>query len=357
MRAGRSKRAIVIALAISLGLTACDPPMPASLLVAQAELQVQCEEGNASLSSPEAISDLAFGWADALTYGCDNMTLSLDSEVTESTSLVISESSLLPEACEPFATVPFAVDAAVLVINIPDVFEVYLSPDQIIGIFDGSIGMWSDPALALNNEGVVFPDVPIILPTEASASAKVALSDWIGRLAGQELDLSQIADASPSTSEISLASPELEGSISIASYSSALYVGYPMAYIVAEPGNLESTIFADSSTILAAASQVVSTSDGDTVGFSLDPEVEPVPEEGSFEAAVPYQAIYAVNLTLCGEDNLLTRTAARFLLRQDSQGIIASGTMLPLPEKTRIESILVVAKGLPLPSPVSTESN
>jgi ABC-type phosphate transport system substrate-binding protein len=349
MASRKTLRVATLALGITLGLTACDPPMPASLLVAQAELEVQCEEGNASLSVPEAISDLGFTWSDSLSYGCENMTISLDDPATSDTALIISEASLLPETCKPFAQIPVAVDAAVLVVNIPDVYEIYLSPEQILGIFDGSISSWSDPALAINNEGYVFPELPIILPTEATASAKASLSDWINRLSGKKLDLSSIADLT-GTSEIFLAAPEQEGSVSIASYSSALYSGSPMAYVVTESGNIESTIIPDSSTIGSAASQVVSVSDGEKVSFVLDPSIEPVPDEGSFEAAVPYQAIYAVNLALCGEDNLLTRTAARFILRQDSQGIIASGTMYPLPEKTRIESILIAAKGLAIPN-------
>jgi hypothetical protein len=51
----------------------------------------------------------------------------------------------------------------------------------------------------------------------------------------------------------------------------------------------------------------------------------------------------------------LVRTAARYLLRQDSQGVIASATMLPLPETARIAAIQLVAVGLPVPTPVATE--
>jgi hypothetical protein len=62
-----------------------------------------------------------------------------------------------------------------------------------------------------------------------------------------------------------------------------------------------------------------------------------------------------VSLALCGSDNTLIRTAARFLLRQDSQGVIASATMLPLPEAARIEAIQIVVVGLPVPAPTATE--
>jgi hypothetical protein len=87
----------------------------------------------------------------------------------------------------------------------------------------------------------------------------------------------------------------------------------------------------------------------------LDPAIEPTPEQGTFEALAPYQAVYPVSLALCGSDNTLIRTAARFLLRQDSQGVIASATMLPLPEAARIEAIQIVVVGLPVPAPAATE--
>jgi hypothetical protein len=46
---------------------------------------------------------------------------------------------------------------------------------------------------------------------------------------------------------------------------------------------------------------------------------------------------------------------ARYLLRQDSQGVIAAATMMPLPEAIRIEAIQIVIVGLPVPTPAATE--
>ena len=54
----------------------------------------------------------------------------------------------------PFLKVPFALDAAVLVVNIPDVFEIYLSAPTIQGIFLGAITNWNDPLVLADNEGL-----------------------------------------------------------------------------------------------------------------------------------------------------------------------------------------------------------
>ena len=282
------------------------------------------------------------------------MTITTTDEFSIDSNLVIGESSLIAARCEAFEQVPIALDAAVLVVNIPDIFEVFLDPTQIVGIFNGTITSWADPALVLNNEGYTFPDIPIVLPAQATVSAKNALSEWIGRLAGEPLVLDAIADASGVT-ESELAMPMEEGAIGIASFSAATYMGSAIVALLTTPGDYESLIFADNGSISSAGTQLVATTGANGLELVLDPAIEPTPEQGTFEALAPYQAIYPVSLALCGADTTLIRTAARYLLRQDSQGTIASATMLPLPETARIAAIQLVAVGLPVPTPAATE--
>ncbi|CAB4895923.1 unannotated protein [freshwater metagenome] len=354
MRTRRTALAIAIAIALSLTLTACDPPMPESLRLAQAEKEVQCETGDVLLSLPEAITDVGYNWSDSLTLGCTDMTITTADEFSTDANLMIGESSLIAARCDAFEKVPIAIDAAVLVVNIPDIFEVFLDATQIVGIFNGTITSWADPALAVNNEGYVFPDLPIILPAQATVSAKEALSEWIGRLAGEPLVLDSIPDAEGVT-DIELSMPMEEGAIGIASFSAATYMGSAIVAILTTPGDYESLIYADNGSISSAGTQLVATTGENGLDLVLDPAIEPTPEQGTFEALAPYQAIYPVSLALCGQDNTLVRTAARYLLRQDSQGVIASATMLPLPEASRIEAIKLVVVGLPVPTPTATE--
>jgi hypothetical protein len=354
MLTARVIKSAVLAGVFSLTLTACDPPIPQELLVAQAELQIQCEEGDTTINLPEAISDLGLSWSDAMAFGCESMTLTPLEEDAVEAGLLISEQSLIASRCTPFATVPVAIDAAVLVTNVPGYFEIYLDPSQIIGIFNGTISNWSDPALLVNNEEYPLPDLPIVLPTEATASSKQALSDWISRLAGEPLDLLAIADATD-FSESAFSMPIEEGAISIASVSAATFAGSSIVAIIAEPGNLESMIRPDYEAILSAKTQLVSSLEGTELTVSLDPTIEPIAEEGLTEVVAPYQAVYPVKMALCGEDTTLKRTAARFLLRQDSQGVIATSALMPLPESVRIEAIQIVVVGLPVPTPAATE--
>jgi phosphate transport system substrate-binding protein len=350
----RFVKSAAAALLVSLSLTACDPPIPASILAVQSELEVQCEEGEVSAVFPESMTDLSLNWSDSLLFACETMPLTaLDNTVSDS-DLVISESSLIAGRCTPFATVPVAIDAAVLVVNIPDFFEVFLSAQQIVDIFSGTITNWSDPALAALNGDFPLPDLPIILPTEATVSAKAALSEWIGRVAGTPLDLSGVADTTE-FNEISLAAPAEPGSIGIASYGAASYLASAMVAVVLDPNDPASYVRAEYTSLLAATTQVTSSIEGTSMKIALDPTLEVQAEAGLEEVVAPYQAVYAMDMALCGEDTTLKRTMARYLLRQDSQGVILSATLMPLPESVRVDAISIVVVGLPIPIPVPIE--
>lgn len=347
MNTAKKVIAAVIAAGLSLSLTACDPPMPEDLKVALAEKTVLCETGIVEIQLPEAIQDLGFGWADSMALGCADMQLAVSDELSEPTGLLIS-----PEGAtiknEAFLKVPFALDAAVLVVNMPDVFEIYLSAPTIQGIFSGAITKWNDPLVLADNEGLDLPNQKIVLPKEAVPAAKTSLATWIERLSGSPLDLSKIADAKVSESE--LAMPVEPGSISIASYSAALLNGSVFASILTEAGNIESAVVASTETVFAASTQIVAESDGQTISMSVDPSLQPTAPEGSAAAAAPYQAIFTVELDFIGEESALVRTAGRFLLRQESQGVISSSTMLPMPEAVRILAVKLIEKGMNIPA-------
>lgn len=339
--------AAATAIALSFSLTACDPPMPEDLKIALAEKTILCEPGLAELQLPEAVTDLGYVWADAMTVGCADMQLSVTDSLTEATGLLISPdgTGLKDKA---FLKVPFALDAAVLVVNIPDVYEIYLSAETIQAIFSGQITNWNDPLVLADNEGLDMPDQKIVLPKEALPAAKQSLSSWIERLSGSPLDLSKVADAKISESE--LAMPTKPGSISIASYSAALLNASVFASILTEPGNIDSAILASTETIYSASTQLVAETVGEGIAVKLDPSIEPTAPEGSKVAAAPYQAIFSVELDFIGEESALVRTAGRFLLRQESQGVISSSTMLPIPEALRILAVKLIEKGLNIPA-------
>lgn len=336
--------AIALAVGLSFLLTACDPPMPEDMKIALAEQTVLCEPGMVELQAPEAIADLGLGWADSMAVGCTDMQLSNVENLSESTGLVIT-SAELPAGQGAFLSVPMALDAAVLVVNITDAYEIYLSAETIADIFSGKITTWNDEQILADNAGIELPDLKIILPKEATPAAKASFSNWIQTLTGSALDLSKVADAK--ASDVELATPAQNGSIGLAAYSAAVFSGSTIAAVLTEAGNIDTAILPATETIYSASTQLVAEVQGDSISLTVDSEISPTAPEGSIEAAMPYQAIYAVSLHFVGAESELIRTAGRFLLRQESQGVITSGTMLPIPESVRILAVKIVEKGLP----------
>jgi phosphate transport system substrate-binding protein len=320
--------------------------MPDDIRVALSEQTVICEPGLAELQLPEAIGDLGFTWSDAMAVACTDMQLSVVDALTEKSGLVISPIGAASESS--FLKVPFALDAGVLVVNIPDVYEIYLSAATIQAIFNGDITNWNDSLILADNDGIELPDQKIILPKEALPAAKASLSNWIETLTGSPLNLSSVADAK--VSETELAVPEQSGAISIASYSSALLNGSVFASILTEPGNPESAVIASTESVFSASTQLVSEVSGDDISIKLDPSLTPKAPEGSLEAAAPYQAVFVIELNFIGEESTLVRAAGRYLMRQESVGIISSSTMLPMPESVRILAVKIIEKGLTVPA-------
>lgn len=339
--------AALVAIGLSFSLTACDPPMPEDLKVALAEKTVLCEPGFAELIAPESIVDLGYGWADAMATGCADMQLGVVEELTEPSGLVIAPIGAdLGE--KTFLRVPFAIDAAVLVVNLPDVYEIFLSAPTVSAIFSGQVKAWNDPMILADNEGFDLPSESIVLPKEALAPAKKSLAEWMERLTGEPLDLSAVKDSTKTETE--LATPAEVGAISIASYSAAVQNGSVFASILTEAGNIESGVLASIETVYAAETQIVAETTGETITMTLDPSVEPTAPEGSITAAAPYQAIFTIELSFVGDESALVRTAGRFLLRQESQGVISSSTMLPMPEAVRILAVKLIEKGMNIPA-------
>ena len=71
---GKNMRKVISAIALSgailATLTACDPPMPDSLLVELAERTVVCPETAVDVAVTESVLDVSSFWNDSLTNAC-----------------------------------------------------------------------------------------------------------------------------------------------------------------------------------------------------------------------------------------------------------------------------------------------
>ena len=337
----RSLASIALALTASLSLTACDPPMPPEVLASLAEQTYTCVEGNSDLAAIATVAAVAADWQFGVETNCPGMTITPVEAASELTVLQIHESDALAVG-SVFSSVPFALDAIVLAVSLPDITDVHLSADVIQKIWAGEITSWSDPAIAKLNASFEMPDLAITFGNELSSSASEPLTQWLSRLLGQEVTLS----AGQATLD-----NFTEGALVATKFSKASEYAATMVAIVtssAPDGVLPATESISTGATMFKTKK--SESAPGTLELSFDSEATPIAPEGINEVPEPYEAVSTISLSLIGDDSLATRAAARYLLRQDSQGSLGLSYVIALPESLRAKALAEVSVGLPQPT-------
>lgn len=334
----RSISAIGLVVVASLGLTACDPPMPPEVLASLAEQTYTCVEGESPLYAIETVSSVATDWQFSVETNCPGMTITPVTDANQGSPLQILSSETVADG-KVFSKVPFALDATVLVVALTDVTNVNLNAAAIQKIWSGEITSWSDPELAALNSSFELPDMEINFGVDASIGDTTSFNDWMTRLAGTEVS---IAGGTANLDELA------EGSLVLTKYSKATEIAATMVGIVTERGG-EGVIPA-METILTAATMFKSKNENGTIFLNFNPNAKAIAPDGIAVAPTPYQAVTIISLNLVGEDSLKTRAAARYLLRQDSQGSLGLSSVIALPEMLRAISLATVSVGLPQPT-------
>jgi hypothetical protein len=351
MKLNRTLSSLVIAGLATIGLTACDPPMPPDVAAQIAEQYYTCIDGEATVSSDLLLADTVLGWADSLAYSCVDPEPTMTASVLEQTDTSVSaQISSYPATCSPVDTVPLGVDAGVLVYMQSELGALSLSPKSLAGIIDGSITNWNE--LALDNPGYDIPSLPLTVVRQADS---VALKSMLGYLKSLEISVGEnlVVDL------VDQPNPDLysaleEGQVAIVPNSYAVYLGlYPASIYLGFDEETQSPVLAnpDLAGIQSATTQWKYTETATEVTVTLDRNVTPSAPEGSETADNPYQVIYPVNFYMCSTDQKVTRALARFMLRLDSQGALGSTNYAPLPEQVRIAALVQISKGLPTPTP------
>lgn len=332
--------------AISLTtLTACDPPIPQSILISQAEQSfVSCETGNLTVGFEDGFADLGLSWQQFLSGACTDMTFDAVG-VTDEADIYLSSGVA---KCEAFARVPVAFDAAAVVFYLDEAFALNLSGATIAGIFSGEITSWDDPRIVADNPELPPVAVPINVLPSAPSSAIAAMQAWTSELAGEQTSFGLLQPADDLLFTETIFGMQ-NGDVGLMPFSAAQITGSTYAQVITGEDVLLDVVIADPLTAFAAATQFRVFDGPSDIDIQLDFESEPLPQPGQDEADRSYQALYPLMLDVCGEDNLLKRALARYFLRLDAQGLIATSTVFALQGDLRIEAATVVGEGLPLP--------
>lgn len=319
--------AATLAVFVTLGLAACDPPMPPELLASRAEQSVTCVDGDLNVATPIALQEVVASWSSSVLGDCPAMNLISVDGYDETAAAVLSMDGQVPPFCKAFSSFPVAVDAGVVAYALLDAPTLNLTPQNVQDIFSGKIKNWSDPAIAASNPDVVFPNLAInVVGTPMKASID-ALAGWFGDFEVVfSPSLAKISDIDDGAALSTMA----EGDIAITSYSNALYAFSTVAAITVGPDAYVDSSIADAYGVQRGNDSVIAK-----------------PEEGEAPA---YEATYPVMMHLCGEDNPLARAIGRYIVRKDSQGSLGSAVVAPLADSVRLASIAEVEKGLAKPS-------
>ena len=329
-------KVIALAIGATFLLTACDPPMPPEVRAALAEQSYTCEPGDTQLAAVAPVAAVAGDWQASVETNCPGMTITPVAENAPEAELQVGQANAGSAA---YATVPFAIDAVVIAVSLTDITQVNLSADAIAKIAAGQITSWDDPELAALNPNFSMPATQISYTNLLSAAQAAPLTDWLNRISGKDVSLGATAAKAGTM--------QTDGSLIVTTYSAAMNDGLQMVAITAEVGS--DGVVPESGSIGSAATMFTSKVSGGNVALNFDAKQKPIAPEGVAVAPAPYQALSVYNLYLTGTDSLKTRAAARYLLRQDSQGSLGLSTVIGIPESLRVVALDVVSKGLPEP--------
>ncbi|NBW73750.1 MAG: hypothetical protein EBR26_05060 [Microbacteriaceae bacterium] len=349
-----------IAVATSLTLTACDPPIPPEILASLAEQSYTCVEGQATVAGPSSMQEVLTGWADYLSYSCvdpePNMSFTTSELDDPNAQSVISEYA---PNCKPELSVPLAIDAAVLVYQDVEVGSLNVSAKSLAGLLNGTITNWKQ--LAEDNPGTSMPDHEIQFRKVVDKVAFDAISNFlsfskntIGTKVLQPQEKVSLAEYGTFADGYWTSNLQ-EGELAIIPNSFAVQLGlYPANIFVGlDADGFPVVATPDVTGLVTGGTQWKLSQSESSITVTLDPKKEPTPPDGSDVAPPPYQAIYPLSLNLC-KDDLLSRAIARFVLRLDNQGSLAGSNYAPLPEFVRIPALVKVSEGLPTPEPTAS---
>lgn len=333
-----------LGIALSLTLTACDPPMPESLRVELEEREVRCADGAVELAGDQTFADLTMFWNESAALACPNMTFEFVDALSTETGLVVS--NVEATQCEPTAVVPLAIDAAVIVFMLGEFYELTLTPEALGKILNGEITNWADPAIEELNPGFGLPDQEIIISQTAPAGATDAMKTYLSEF-GVEVDLSYIADEEIGVYETDKHYELADGEIRVSTFTAVSDSGMPFAVLQEDASDASTRVSVDKLSVFSAATQLIATSDLETnrVTVLRDPAKEPLPPEGSADIVLPYGPIIPVLLSVCGGEQ--EALFGRYLIRLEAQGQFASGLHVVLPDPIRIKSAVVLDSLLP----------
>lgn len=345
-----------VLLTVVLGTSACTPDMPPELLAQLADSSINCGTADVTAYAPGAITNVINQWGSDYSALCAGATVTV-SDQPGPANIEYTDGSTPPADCPTFLTIPVAVDGAAIASTVAGVDGIIVDPATLSKIINGEITSWADPAIAALNSGLALPDEPVVLSTTVAKPVAEALDSWLKRVDPKNWKGFPSSFTITESFDATNVGPEItsEGGLGFVPFSYVTTNGLQSLAIKsakdqdAVPTNLES--------IYSALTQLTASGSASPLVPVLDPGMAPIPPDGSNTAPAPWQAIFPIYEHLCsgGNENDI-RSFARYSMRTDAQGFLATFNLQGLPLSVRGTALEMVSKGLPSPSLIGDPS-
>lgn len=382
----RGFRGIVLAacgVSLVTVTSACTPPLPPDVLAVMAESQITCAEGTATVAVPEAFMGVMDAVAATLASVCPDETVT-EVPAGESAPLVVTDGTPTAQQIAAFSSatcsagdtivVPAFASQVGIAYSIVGLDGLYLTPDAVAGLLDGSITAWDDPRIADANPDFDLSGLPpvTLMRLDAPSGSVQAMTAWLtqqGAWSGGETATLEAGEPFATTIELSDAMLGTEGAVAVMPVLQALTSGFAIANLPATPGaddpaTTETQSIASSDTQLAkVGAGAVAILDESPSSLVVSAGIGGVPSAGTFDAAaskvvladgqplVGWPVMATSHLLVCDSAaNPVPLSFAQYVVRLAGQGSMETYGVTPLPEPVRVRTFV------PLQVTVSTES-
>lgn len=343
-------------MAAVIATSACTPDMPPELIAQLADSSINCGSAGINVSAPGAMTNVINQWGSDYSGICTGAPVMV-SDQPGTDDIQFTDSPIPPASCNTFLTIPAAIDGAAITTSVAGTDGIVIDSGTLSKLLNGKIKSWADPAITDLNPGLVLPDEPVVLATTVARPVAEAIDSWMKRI---DPDNWQGIPSSFTITDTfdavkALAAAPSEGEIGLVPFSYVTTNGLQSAAIQVDKG--QEPVPANLQSIYSALTQLTYSGSETPLIPTLDPGMAPIPPAGDNVAPAPWQAIFPIYEHLCsgGTENDI-RSFARYSMRTDAQGFLATFNLQALPLNIRGTVLNLVSRGLPSPSLIGDPS-
>ena len=347
---------LVLALLPVLGAAACTPAMPPELVAQLADSTINCGSAGIAVHASGDTNNVVNQWGSDYSNTCAGATVTVTDQPGVA-NIEFTDSATAPLVCNAFLSLPVAIDGAAIATTVGGVDGIIVDAPLLSKILNGAITTWSHPAIAALNPNLTLPNEAILLDKSVSKAVANSIDSWMKHLDPQNWKgIPSDFTVTDNFDTVNIA-PELttEGGIGLVPFSYLTSAGLQSMAVQVAKG--QDPVATNLNSIYAGLTQLTMPVSNPPFLPILDPNKKALPADGATTADAPWQALFPIYEHLCtGGSETDIRSFARYSMRTDAQGFLATFNLSALPLDIRGTLLAVVSRGLPSPSMIAAPS-